>query len=207
MNELKLLGGGLASQLSSSPTTTAKQLYERRTPPPLLPPPLSPLPSPTESKLNDVEKLDEEAKLRAGIVELKERKLSVKIPRRKEVFLNILAINQYAYIHAKQIIVLLGVSQTVLDQMLKGLVERAQASTDGGNGLDYYIRIELTEATRDIFGWLNTRVGLDTANLTSVNMLRYDKLDIFFDNLLVHELAVRYKDLVKKAKQIPITNN
>lgn len=64
---------------------------------------------------------DDEEALKAGKYELKERKLLIKIPRRKEKYLNILAINKRAYIHASQLVQITGVYELVVDEMIKRL--------------------------------------------------------------------------------------
>ena len=139
-------------------------------------------------------------KVNSGDFDLKERKILVKIPRRRDKSLNILAINNRAFIHPSQLVALAGVAEKAVSHALDFLV--ASATTPAA-ARSYHVDIKSSDATCDIFEWITSRLGIDTSELESVTMLRYDKMDLFLDNLLRADIAAKYKTFVAQAKNVP----
>lgn len=139
---------------------------------------------------------DDEAMLRSGYAELKERKLLIKIPRRHDKYMNILAINKHAYIHPSQLILLTGINELVFDDLLK----RVSAESTQKN--EYFMRVEAEwgDYTLNIFEWVKTRLGVECHG--NVTMLRFDKIDAFLNYLLKSEVAKRYKEFIEQAKVV-----
>lgn len=138
--------------------------------------------------------------MNSGDFDLKERKILVKIPRRRDKNLNILAINNRAFIHPSQLVALAGVADKAVSSALTGLIESA---TTPAAKRSFHVDIKASEATCDIFEWITSRLGIDTSELDSVTMLRYDKMDFFLDNLLRVDIAAKYKTFVAQGKNVP----
>jgi hypothetical protein len=127
---------------------------------------------------------------------LKERKIVVRLHHNREIALNILAINEYQYIHPSQFIQMTGMQEWTLDAALK-------KATDNPNEFEPFSRsFELSEKTEILFDWLQARLNMDISELTKVELIRYDKLNILLDNLLQKDHAAEFKNKLIRAKNV-----
>lgn len=120
----------------------------------------------------------------------------VRLHHNREIPLNILAINDHQYIHPSQFIQMTGMQEWALDVALK-------KATDNPNEFERISKsFELSEKTEILFDWLQARLNMDISELTKVELIRYDKLNILLDKLLQKEHATEFKNKLVRAKNV-----